>query len=104
MQPGQVVWLRTLEFYVQLQMRDVLGCRTVVNLQVVLCATMVSPLGPLLSIYATLPINWRGQGSENVRAVKIVETGVALFHSVLLVSYEFRQMKCLVLCMLGHQL
>ena len=75
-------------------MKDV-GCRTVVNFQVALCATMMSLLGPLLSICATLPINWRDQGSENVRAVKIVETGVAPSHSVLLVSYVFWQIKLL---------
>ena len=85
-------------------MRDVLGCRTVVNLQVVLCATVMSPLGLLLSICATLPIVWRDPGSDNVEVVKTVETGVALSLSVLLVSYAFRLMKCVVLCMLGHQL
>ena len=68
-------------------MRDVLGCSTVLRFQVVLCATVMSPLGPLLSICATLPIVWRDLGSENARVVKAVETGVVLFHSVLLVSY-----------------
>ena len=87
LQPGQVVWLRTLALWVQLQMRGVLGCSTVLNSQVVLCATVISPLGQLLSICATLPIIWRDPGSENVRAVKTVGTGVALSPSVLLVSY-----------------
>ena len=75
-------------------MRDVLGCSTVVNLLVVLCVTVVPPLDLLLSICATLPIIWRDPGSENVRAVKPVGTGVTLFHSVLLVSYVF--MCCLI--------
>ena len=67
-------------------MRDVLGCSTVLSSQVVLCATVVSPLGLLLSIRATLPIVWRDQHLENARVARIVETGVAPFHSVLLVS------------------
>ena len=67
-------------------MRDVLGCSTVLYLQVVLCATVVSTLGLLLSICATLPIIWRDPDSENAKDVTIVENGVALFHSVLLVS------------------
>ena len=78
-------------------MKDVLDCRTVVNFQVALCVTVMSPLGLLLSICATLPIIWRDPGSENVEVVKIVETGVALSHSVLLVSYVFWHMKCVVL-------
>ena len=85
-------------------MRDVLECSTVLNVQVALCATVMSLLGLLLSICATLPIIWRDPGSENVGAVKTVGTGVALFHSVLLVSYVFRLMKCVVLCMLGCHL
>ena len=85
-------------------MRDVLGFSTVVNFQVVLCATMMSLLGLLLSICATLPIIWRGQGSENVRAVKIVETGVAPSHSVLLVSYAFWHIKWMVYLQLPHSL
>ena len=67
-------------------MRDALGCRTVLNLQVVLCATVVSLLELLLSICVTLPIIWRDPDSENARDVTIVENGVARFHSVLLVS------------------
>ena len=73
-------------------MRDVLGCSAVLRFQAVLCATVVSPLGLLLSIRAILPIVWRDLGSENARATKVVETGVALFHSVLLVSYVFWHM------------
>ena len=53
------------------------------NSLVVLCATVVSSLGQLLSMSATPPIIWMDLGLENVRAM---ETGVALFHSVLLVS------------------
>ena len=68
-------------------MRDVLGCSTVPRFQVVVCATVVSLLDLLLSICVTLPIIWRDLGSENARVVKTVETGVVLFHSVLLVSY-----------------
>ena len=68
-------------------MRGVLGCSTVLSSQTVLCATVMPLLGPLLSICATLPIIWRDPGSENVSTVKTVETGVVLFHSVLLVSY-----------------
>ena len=94
-QPGKVVRLRTLALWVQLQMRDVLGSKTVVDFHVVLCATVVSPLSPFLSICATLHVIWRDPGSDNVEAVKIVETGVAPSHSVLLVSYEFRQIKLL---------
>ena len=60
--------------------------------QVVLCATMMSLLGLLLSICATLPIIWKDPGSENVRAVRAVETGVALSHNVLLVSHAFWHM------------
>ena len=71
-------------------MRDVLGCKIVPTLQVVLCATVVLPLGLLLSICATLPIVYRELSSEYARAARIVETGVALFHSVLLVSYVFQ--------------
>ena len=85
-------------------MRDALDCSTVLTSQVVLCATVILPLGLLLSICATLPIVWRDPGSDNVEVVKTVETGVALSLSVLLVSYAFRLMKCVVLCMLGHQL
>ena len=65
-------------------MRDVLDCRTVLNSQVVLCATVESPLGPLLSMSATPPTIWRVPDSENV---KEMETGVVLLHSVLLVSH-----------------
>ena len=64
-------------------MRDVLDCRTVLNSQVVLCATVESPLGHLLSMSATPLTVWKVPGSENVREM---ETGVVLFHSVLLVS------------------
>ena len=78
---------KDLGIQVQLQMRDVLGCSTVPRFQVVLCATVVSQLGPLLSICATLPIIWRDLGSENARVARVVETGVGLFHNVLLVSY-----------------
>ena len=74
-------------------MRDVLAYSTVVNFQVALCATVVSPLDLLLSICATLPTIWRDPGSENARAMKTVETGVALSHSVLLVSYVFWHIK-----------
>ena len=55
----QVVHLQTLVLWVQLQMKDVLVCRTVLSSQVVLCATVVSPLGPLLSMSATPLIVWR---------------------------------------------
>ena len=67
-------------------MRGVLGSTTVLILQVVLCATVVSLLDLLLSICATLPIIWKDPVSENARDVTIVENGVARFHSVLLVS------------------
>ena len=80
----QVAHLQTLVLWTQLQMRDVLDCRTVLNSQVVLCATVVSSLGPLLSMSATPPIIWRVPGSENAR---VMGTGVVLFHSVLLVSH-----------------
>ena len=90
----QVVWLRTLELQVQLLMRDVLGCSTVVNFQVVLCATVVSLLGPLLSICATLPIIWRDPGSENARAARVMETGVVLFQIVMQVSQIFLHGTC----------
>ena len=79
----QVVHLQTLVLWTQLQMRDVLDCRTVLNSQVVLCATVVSPRGPLQSMSATPAIIWRALASENARAM---ETGVVLLHSVLLVS------------------
>ena len=81
----QVVHLQTLVLWTQLQMRDVLvlGYGTVLNSQVVSCATVVSPLDPLFSISATLLIIWRVPGSEHARAM---ETGVVLLHSVLLVS------------------
>ena len=80
----QVAHLQTLVLWTQLQMRDVLDCRTVLNSQVVLCATVVSPLGPLLSMSATPLIIWKAPGSENAG---VMETGVVLLHSVLLVSY-----------------
>ena len=81
---SQIVHLQTLVLWTQLQMRDVLDCRTVLNLQVVLCATVVSSLGHLLPMSATPLIIWRAPGSENVREM---ETGVVVFHSVLLVSH-----------------
>ena len=55
----QVVHLQTLVLWVQLQMRDVLGCRTVLYSLVVLCATVVSSLDPLLSTSVTLLTIWR---------------------------------------------
>ena len=61
-------------------MRDALDCSTVLTSQVVLCATVILPLGLLLSICATLPIIWREQSSENARAAQIEENGVVLFH------------------------
>jgi len=64
----------------------------VLSCQAVLCATMMSLLGLLLSICATLPIIWKDPGSENVRVVGAVETGVALSHNVLLVSHVFWHM------------
>ena len=70
-------------------MRDVLGCSTVLSCQVVLCATVVSLLGLLLSICATLPIIWRDPGSENARVARVMETGVILFRIVLQVSPVF---------------
>ena len=70
-------------------MRDVLGCRTVLNFQVVLCATVVSALDPLLCIYATPPIVWRAPVSGSARAARVMEIGVNLYHSVLLVSNIF---------------
>ena len=70
-------------------MRDVLECSTVLNFQVVLCATVVSPLGPLLSICATLPIIWKDPDSENARVARVMETGVILFRIVLQVSPVF---------------
>ena len=73
-------------------MRDVLECSTVLSFQAVLCVTMMSLLGLLLSICATLPIIWKDPGSENVRVVGAVETGVALSHIVLLVSHAFWHM------------
>ena len=92
----QVVHLQILVLWAHLQMRDVLVCGTVLNFQVVLCATVVSPLGPLLSMSVTPLIIWKVPGSENVRAM---ETGVVLFHSVLLVSC-----KCYLLCAESLQL
>ena len=79
----QVAHLQTWVLWTKLQMRDVLGYRTVLNSQVVLYATVVSPLGLLLSMSATLLIIWRVLVSENAREM---ETRVVLFHSVLLVS------------------
>ena len=70
-------------------MRYVLGCSTVLNLQVALCATVMSHLGLLLSICATLLIIWREPGSENVRVARVMETGVILFRIVLQVSQVF---------------
>ena len=95
----QVAHLQTLVLWVQLQMRDVLDCcRTVLNSQVVLCATVVSPLVPLLSMSATPLIVWKVPGSENAR---VMGTGVVLFHSVLLVSHLLpllsRTMHCSIL-------
>ena len=55
----QVAHLQTLALWAQLQMRDVLVCRTVLNSQVVLCATVALPLGPLLSMSATPLVVWR---------------------------------------------
>ena len=55
----QVVHLQTLVLWAHLQMRDVLVCGTVLNLQVVLCVTVVSPLGPSRSMSATPLIIWR---------------------------------------------
>ena len=86
----QVVHLQILVLWTQLQMKDVLVYGTVLNSQVVSCVTVVSPLGPLLSMSATPLIIWRVPGSENAR---VMETGVVLFHSVLLVSC-----KCYLLC------
>ena len=81
---SQVAPLQTLVLWAQLQMRDVLGCRTVLNSHVVLCATVVSFLGHLLPMSATPLIIWKAPGSESVR---VMGTGVALFHSVLRVSH-----------------
>ena len=83
---SQVVHWQTLVLGTQLQMRGVLGYKTVLNSQVVLCATVESSLGPLLFMSATPAISWRVPGWENAR---VMETGVALFHSVLLVSRAF---------------
>ena len=91
----QVAHLQTLALWSQLQMRDVLDCRTVLNFQVVLCATVESLLGPLLSMSATPLIVWRAKIWENVRAM---ETGVVLFHSVLLVSCMYS-----LVCMCIHK-
>ena len=105
LQPCQVVWLRTLELQVQFQIRGVLACSTVLRFQAVLCATVVSPLGPLLFIAVTLPIILRNLGSENARVVKtlkIVETGVVLFHNVLLVSYFILALKVYCLVYVGY--
>ena len=85
-------------------MRDVLDCSTVLRFQAVLCATVVSQLGPLLPTCVTLPIVWKDPGSENAGVVKIVETGVVLFHNVLLVSYLFMHLMCVVFCMLADHL
>ena len=53
----------------------------------------------MLSICATLPIIWRDPGSENARAARIMETGVALSHSVLQVSQIFLHRTCMFMAL-----